>query len=103
MRIASCLTGDVQSVLLVLLAIARDEESAATRPDAVRAAIHRVDAEVAAILEGMADHIRQGETAAAQRDGSLAAFESSMAAVDAIGSPATHAGTLVCTASSPSP
>src|SRR3989475_135295 len=45
------LTADAQTVFLVLLAIAREAASAVRRPDAVRAAMIRVDEDVAAILE----------------------------------------------------
>src|SRR5262249_43228106 len=49
------LTADAQTVFLVLLAIARDAASAAKRPDAVRAAMLRIDEDVATILQGLAE------------------------------------------------
>jgi len=64
-------TADAQSVFLVLLAIARDAASTARRPDALRAAMIRVDEDVAAILEGHAE---------IDVNDSLAAFERSIAA-----------------------
>ena len=90
------LTADAQSVFLVLLAIARDAESAALRPDTVRATTLGVDEDVAAILDGLADRIRPGGTAPPpELDGALAAFESSRAAqIDAIGEDVMRAGTL---------
>ncbi len=90
------LTADAQSVFLVLLAIARDAESAAIRPDTVPATTPRVDADVATILDGLADRIRPGGTVReTDLNGALAAFESSIAAQgDAIGEDVTHAGTL---------
>jgi hypothetical protein len=89
------LTADAQTVFLVLLAIARDAESAPMRPDAVRAATIRVDESAAAILEGLADSVQPGgATAVIDRDGSLAAFERAIAAqADAVGQDAVHAGT----------
>ena len=90
------LTADGQSAFVVLLAIARDAESAAMRPDALRAATLRVDEEVAAILDSLADRIRPGGTAAGNDlNGALAAFDASIAAqVDALGDDVSHAGTL---------
>ena len=90
------LTADAQTVFLVLLAIARDAAAAATPPDVVRAAAIRVDEDVAAILEGLAERVRPGETTAAiDVNGSLAALERSIAAqVDAIGGDVTYAGTF---------
>jgi multidrug resistance protein MdtO len=90
------LTADAQAVFLVLLAIARDAESAPLRPDAVRSATIRVDESAATILEGLADRIqRSGSTPAIDGDGSLAAFERSIAAqADAVGQDAAHAGML---------
>jgi len=90
------LTADAQTVFLVLLAIARDAAAAATPPDVVRAAAIRVDEDVAAILEGLAERVRPGETTAAiDVNGSLAALEWSIAAqVDAIGGDVTYAGTF---------
>jgi Fusaric acid resistance protein family len=90
------LTADAQAVFLVLLAIARDAESAPMRPDAVRSATIRVDESAATILEGLADRIqRSGSTPALDGDGSLAAFERSIAAqADAVGQDAAHAGML---------
>jgi len=80
------LTADAQTVFLVLLAIARDAESAAMRLDAVRAATIRVDEDVATILEGLADRVRQaGARPAIDVDASLAALERSIAEVGAVG------------------
>ncbi len=91
------LTADAQTVFLVLLAIARDAESSAMHPEAARAATLRIGEGVAAILEGLADRVRQGGTAAATDvTGSLAALELSIAAqVKPIGEDTTHAGALV--------
>ena len=90
------LTADAQTVFLVLLAIARDAESAAMRPDAVRAAAIRVDEDVAAILDRLAERLQPGGVGpATDADASLAALERSIAAqVDAFGEAATHAGAL---------
>jgi len=91
------LTADAQAVFLVLLAIARDAESASMRPDAMRAATIHVDESAATILEGLADRVQRGETTPAiDRDGLLAAFERSIAAqADAVAPDAAHAGTLL--------
>jgi len=91
------LTADAQTVFLVLLAIAREAASAVRRPDAVRAAMIRVDEDVAAILEGLATQIHQGGVAPAiDVTGSLAAFERSITTqVDATGEEGTDAGALV--------
>jgi multidrug resistance protein MdtO len=90
------LTADAQTVFLVLLAIARDAESAAMRPDAVRAAAIRVDEDVAATLDRLAERLRPGGVGpATDADASLAALERSIAAqIDAFGEDATHAGAL---------
>src|SRR3989442_1788627 len=90
------LTADAQTIFLVLLAIARDAESAVLPPDAVQAATIRVDEDVAALLAGLADRVRQGGAGAAiDVDGSLAAFERSIAAhADAVGEDATYTGAL---------
>jgi len=90
------LTADAQTIFLVLLAIARDAESAVLRPDAVQAATIRVDEDVAAILEGLADRVRQGGAeAAVDLDGSRAALERSIAAqIAAVGENATYFGML---------
>src|SRR5262249_15699886 len=90
------LTADVQTVFLVLLAIARDAPSSPTRPDAVRAAMIRVDEDVATILEGLADRIQQGEVAPAiDVNRSLDALEQSIAGpVDATGENVTDTGAL---------
>lgn len=90
------LTGDAQTVFLVLLAIARDAESAAVRSATVRAAMVRVDEDVAAILDGLAAHARPGEAIPAiDPDGSLAALEESIAVdVDVVGRDSTHEGIL---------
>src|SRR5207245_7456872 len=88
------LTSDAQPVFLVLLAIARDAESAAMYAEVARAAAIRVDEDAAAILDGLADRVQHGgATPAMTGDGSLRAFERSIAAqVDAVGEEATHAG-----------
>src|SRR5262249_50357386 len=88
------LTADAQTVFLVLLAIARDAESAPMRPDVVRAATIRVDENAAAILEEVADRVqRGGTTQAIDHDGSLAALDRSIAAQAAtIGQDQAHAG-----------
>ena len=57
------LIADAQSVFLVLLAIVRDANSGAMRPDAVRVAMLRADEDVAAMLESLADRFRQDGTA----------------------------------------
>jgi multidrug resistance protein MdtO len=90
------LTADAQTVFLVLLAIARDGESAAVRPDAGRAATIRVDEDAAAILDGLGDRVQPGGGGPAiEVDGGLATFERSIAAlVDAVGEDATYAGLL---------
>ncbi len=54
------LTADAQTVFLVLLAIARQGAAVARPPDAVQAAMSRVDHNVAVILDGVADRIRRG-------------------------------------------
>src|SRR5262249_24724274 len=59
------LCADAQTVLLLLLAIARDAASAMTRPDAVRAATTCVGEDVAAILEGLAERVRRDGVAPA--------------------------------------
>ena len=66
------------------------------RPDAVRSSTIRVDESAATILEGLADRIqRSGSTPAIDGEGSLAAFDRSIAAqADAVGQDATHAGML---------
>jgi multidrug resistance protein MdtO len=88
------MTADAQAVFLVLLAIARDAESAPMRSDAVRAATIRVNEGAAAILEGLADHVQPGGvTRAIDGDGALAAFERSIAAqASAVGQDAALAG-----------
>jgi multidrug resistance protein MdtO len=90
------LTADAQTVLLLLLAIARDAESATMRPDAVRAAGIPVDEAVAATLERLAEHVQPGEARpATDVDAALAAFERSIAAqIDAFGEDSTHGGAL---------
>jgi len=90
------LTADAQTVFLVLLAIARDAESAPMRPDAVRAVTIRVDENAAAILEELADRLQQGgATHAIAREGSLAALDRSIAVqATAVGPDQAHAGTL---------
>ena len=88
------LTADAQTIFLVLLAIARDAESATMRPDAVQAAMIRADEDAAAILERLADRVRPGGAESAiDVDGLLAAFGRSIAVqVAAVGDDATNAG-----------
>jgi multidrug resistance protein MdtO len=90
------LTADAQAVFLVLLAIARDAESAHMHPDAMRATTIHVEESAATILEGLADRVQPGgATQPIDRDGSLAVLERSIAAqADAVGRDAVHAGTL---------
>jgi len=74
------LTADTQTVFVVLLAIARDAASAARPADAVQAATTRIDDEVATILDGLADGVRDGGVARViDVDGSLAALQRSIA------------------------
>jgi multidrug resistance protein MdtO len=85
---------DAQSVFLVLLAIARDAASSVRRPDAVRAAMTRVDEDVAAILEGVADRVRIDAVAPTiDLDRSLGDLDRSLAAAQADAS-STYAGAL---------
>jgi len=88
------LTADAQGVFLVLLAIARDAGSAATRSDALRPATSPVDEAVAAILDGFADRVEPGGAARAiDVDGLLPAFQRSVdGRVDATEDDATDAG-----------
>jgi len=89
-------TADAQTVFLVLLAIARDAASAARRPDAVRAAMLRVDEDVATMLQGLAERIQQrGVPPVIDINGSVAALEHSIASqVDATGESVTDTGAL---------
>jgi multidrug resistance protein MdtO len=95
-RAVERLTADAQTVFLVLLAIARDAESAAVRSDAVRAATIRADEDAAAILDRLADRVQPGGGGPAiEVAGALATFERSIAAqIDAVGEDATYAGLL---------
>ena len=87
------LIADAQTVFLVLLAIARDAESAAGRPGMIRAARVQVDEEVAVMLEGLADRIGQSDAALAMHGhDSRAAFSWFLG--DAGGDDAADAGTL---------
>jgi len=90
------LTGDAQTVFVVLLAIARHPAILTGSEDAVRAATIRVDDDVALVLEALAGHAGQGGLAAASTIGrSLASFEGSMAAlVDVAGAHVTRTGAL---------
>ncbi len=83
-------------MFLVLLAIAHDAESAADRPVAVSAATSRVDEDVAAILDGLADRARPGDAMPAiDLDGSVAGLEQSIAVdTDAVPHDTPHAGIL---------
>jgi multidrug resistance protein MdtO len=79
------LTADAQTVFLLLLAIARQRAAVARPPDAMQAAMSRVDHDVAVILDGIADRIRRGGAAPViDVDGSGPALEQSVGAdVDA--------------------
>jgi multidrug resistance protein MdtO len=75
------LTADAQTVFLVLLAIARQGAAVARPPDAMQAAMSRVDHDVAVILDGIADRIRRGGAAPViDVDGSGPALEQSVGA-----------------------
>ena len=72
------LTADAQTVFLVLLAIARQGAAVARPPDAMQAAMSRVDHDVAVTLDGVADRIRRGGAAPViDVDGSGPALEQS--------------------------
>jgi multidrug resistance protein MdtO len=74
------LTGETQTVFLVLLAIARAAAAAARPAEAVQAATRRVDDDVATILEGLAVGVRDdGAARAIDVDGSRATLERSIA------------------------
>jgi len=74
------LLAETQTVFLVLLAIARDADAPAPFPDAVRAATIRLEADVAAILEGLARSVvRSGGRPSIHLDGALTALEQSIA------------------------
>ena len=90
------LTGDAQTVFVILLAIARHPATLTGSQDTVRAATIRVDDDVALVLEALADRVGQGGGAAASSIGSsLASFERSMAAlVAAAGAHVTRTGAL---------
>jgi multidrug resistance protein MdtO len=90
------LTAETQTVFLVLLAIARAAASAARPADAVQAATTRVDEDVATILEGLADSVRDGGAARPiDVDGSLAGLERAIAAqIDAARGDTGSAGTI---------
>ncbi len=73
------LTADAQTVFLVLLAIAHDADSAAVRPATTRAAMMRLDEDVAVILDRLADRVRLGEAMPAiGLDASVATLEQSV-------------------------
>jgi multidrug resistance protein MdtO len=90
------LTADIQAVFLVLLAIARDAAAAETPLGAVPTATIRVDDQVAAILEGLADSHRDGGVTRPVDVGPLlTALERSIAAqVDAARGDAGYAGAI---------
>jgi multidrug resistance protein MdtO len=90
------LTGDAQTVFVILLAIARHPVTLTGSQDTVRAATIRVDDDVALVLEALAERVGQGAGAAASAIGSsLASFERSMAAlVAAAGAHVTRTGVL---------
>jgi len=56
-------TGDAQSVFLVLLAIARDESGRAALPDAVREAMRQLDTNVATVLTAVAERVQNRQAA----------------------------------------
>jgi multidrug resistance protein MdtO len=89
------LTADAQTVFLVLLAIARQGAAVARPPDAMQAAMSRVDHDVAVILDGVADRIRpSGAAPVIDVDGSGPALEPSFGSdADALGA-AIPAGSL---------
>ena len=73
------LTAGTQTVFLVVLAIARAAASAARPTDAVQTVTTRIDDEVATILEGLADGVRdRGGAHAIDVDVSLAALRRSI-------------------------
>jgi hypothetical protein len=72
------LTADAQTVFLVLLAIARHGAAVAGPPDVMRAAMSRVDHDVAVILDGIADRIRRGAASVIDVDGRGSALEQSV-------------------------
>ena len=89
-------TADAQSVFLILLAIGRGAAAAVTPPEVVRAAMRRVDDDVATVLDGLAARIRDDDdTWATTIDlhGSVAALERSIGGrADATGGDVTDAG-----------
>jgi len=88
------LTADTQTVFVVLLAIARAALPATRPEDGVQTAMTRVDEEVAAVLEQLADGVRdRGAARAIDVMGSLAAIERSIAhQIDAASQDPKYAG-----------
>ena len=88
------LTTSAQIVFLVVLAIARAAASAARPTDAVQTVTSRADDEVATILEGLADGVRdRGVPHALDVDRALAALEQSITGrIDAASGDASYAG-----------
>jgi len=75
------LTGDAQSVFLVLLAIARDDSGRAALPAHVREATERLGTNVASCLAAAADHLQgKGGAPPIEVDEALGAVERSIAA-----------------------
>ena len=86
------LTGDAQTVFLVLLAIARHEDAL---PQATREAMLRLPKGVAAVLDALAEHLRRGsEIPRVDLEGTLAAVERDMALSGPFEDEASH-GRLV--------
>jgi multidrug resistance protein MdtO len=86
------LTGDAQTLFLVLLAIARDESGRAALPASVREATMRLDTEVATALAAAAERV-QGSAAAPSIDvdGAMSAVERSISAHGELGREADEA------------
>jgi hypothetical protein len=57
------LTGDAQSLFLVLLAIARDESGRAALPDAVRERTRQLETDIAAALAAVAERVQNRQAA----------------------------------------
>jgi len=77
------LTADAQSVLLVLLALARDESGRDALPDAVREGARRLDAKIAASLAAVAESVRhRGVAPAPEVDQALTAVEGTFSACE---------------------
>jgi len=86
------LTGDAQSVFLVLLALARDERGRAAFPDAVREATMQVDTNTLAVLTAVAELVQSGAAAPPLDLGeALGKIERSVTAHDELGTDANEA------------